>query len=153
MAPPNIFFLPNSKLFFAQMGKNTDPFLAIFFCPTKNLTAAMPLQNTTTYSLTITTVFYLGGGCGCLGVWLTGLGGCWKGDRHHGCCWCLSDSRFLARLRGYRSGCGCGWNGHGSLRVLSVAGAAIHAVVGAALLEARVSTLLEARLCLADPYQ
>jgi len=38
-APPNIFFFPNSK-FFAQMGKNIDPFLAIFFCPTKNLTAA-----------------------------------------------------------------------------------------------------------------
>ena len=33
MAPPNIFFLPNSKLFFAQTGKNTDPFLAIFFLP------------------------------------------------------------------------------------------------------------------------
>jgi len=34
-APPNIFF--------AQMGKYIDPFLAIFFCPTKNLTAATPL--------------------------------------------------------------------------------------------------------------
>jgi hypothetical protein len=34
-APPNILFLPNSKSFFAQMGKNIDPFLAIFFAPPK----------------------------------------------------------------------------------------------------------------------
>jgi hypothetical protein len=31
--PHQIFFLlPSSKLFFAQMGKNIDTFLAIFFC-------------------------------------------------------------------------------------------------------------------------
>jgi hypothetical protein len=43
VCPTKYLFLPNSKLFFAQMGKNIDP-LAIFFCPTKNLTAATPLN-------------------------------------------------------------------------------------------------------------
>jgi hypothetical protein len=45
ICPTKYFFFAQLKIIFAKMGKNIDPFLAIFFCPTNNLTAATPLGN------------------------------------------------------------------------------------------------------------